>query len=206
LDTLADFHQGREGLDNIFGTLNAPETSENNFYDALLEVLARMRSVSERKAIIAVTSGVDTFSKANFEQVLGSARGSAVPIYAIGLNHLMQLEAVTYGDAAPFARINWTAAETQLEALAKASGGRAYALETDAQIPGIYDDIMENLRVRYVVTYISSNTATIGPPRSIRIELINPKTGSPLKIHDATGKLIPAKVFVQEAYSPTPPG
>ena len=206
LDTLADFHQGREGLDNIFGTLNAPETSENNFYDALLEVLGRMRSVSERKAIIAVTSGVDTFSKANFEQVLGSARGSAVPIYAIGLNHLMQLEAVTYGDAAPFARINWTAAETQLEALAKASGGRAYALETDAQIPGIYDDIMENLRVRYVVTYISSNTATIGPPRSIRIELINPKTGSPLKIHDATGKLIPAKVFVQEAYSPTAPG
>jgi hypothetical protein len=65
---------------------------------------------------------------------------------------------------------------------------------------------MENLRVRYMVTYISSNTATIGPPRSIRIELINPKTGSLLKINDATGKLIPAKVFVQEAYSPTAPG
>jgi Ca-activated chloride channel homolog len=162
-----------------------------------------MRSVPERKAVIVVSSGVDNFSKANFNQMLESARTSAVPIYTIGLGHLMELEAVMYGDAAPFARINWTAAEKQLESLSKASGGRSYALESDAQIPGIYDDIMENLRVRYVVTYVSSNTATVGPPRSIRIELVNPKTGAPLKIHDATGKLIPAKVFVQAAYSPT---
>ena len=131
-----------------------------------------------------------------------AARNSAVPIYAIGLGHLMRLEALTYGDTAPFARINWNAVQTQLESLAKASGGRAYDIETDVQIPGIYDDIMENLRLRYVVTYVSSNPATAGPPRSVRIDLVDPKTGGPLKIHDATGKLIPAKVFVQETYSP----
>jgi hypothetical protein len=42
----------------------------------------------------------------------------------------------------------------------------------------------------------------MGPPRSVRIDLVDPKTGGPLKIHDATGKLIPAKVFVQETYTP----
>jgi VWFA-related protein len=203
LETLADFDHGRASLDGIFEALGMPETSEVNLYDSLLQVLERMRSVPERKAVIVVSSGVDNFSKANFSQMLESARTSAVPIYTIGLGHLMELEAVMYGDAAPFARINWTAAEKQLESLSKVSGGRSYALESDAQIPGIYDDIMENLRVRYVVTYVSSNTATVGPPRSIRIELVNPKTGAPLKIHDATGKLIPAKVFVQAAYNPT---
>jgi hypothetical protein len=118
----------------------------------------------------------------------------------------MELEAMTYGNTAPFARIDWRAAEKQLEALAKASGGRTYVVDSEVQIPGIYDDIMENLRVRYVVTYVSSNTSTSGPPRSIRIELIDPATDGPLKIHDAKGKVVPGKVFVQATYSPTAPG
>jgi VWFA-related protein len=206
LETLVDFGDGQQPLDKIFETLKKPEPSEANFYDSLLDVLGRMRPVSERKAIIVVTSGVDTFSKANFAQVLDAARNSAVPIYVISLSHLMELEAMTYGSTAPFARIDWRAAEKQLEALAKASGGRTYVVDSEVQIPGIYDDIMENLRVRYVVTYVSSNTSTGGPPRSIRIELIDPATGGPLKIHAAAGKVVPGKVFVQATYSPTAPG
>jgi len=206
LETLVDFGHGQEPLDKIFETLKTPEPSEVNFYDSLLDVLGRMRPVSERKAIIVVSSGVDTFSKANFAQALEAARNSDVPIYVISLSHLMELEAMTYGSTAPFARIDWRAAEKQLEALAKASGGRTYVVDSEVQIPGIYDDIMENLRVRYVVTYVSSNTSTGGPPRSIRIELIDPATGGPLKIHDAAGKVVPGKVFVQATYSPTAPG
>jgi hypothetical protein len=118
----------------------------------------------------------------------------------------MELEADTYGTTAPFARIDWKTAEKQLEAVAKASGGRAYMVESEVEVPGIYDDIMENLRVRYVITYVSSNTNTIGPPRSIRIDLIDPTTAGTLKIRDAAGKVIPAKVFVQATYSPTVPG
>ena len=204
VETLAEFSSGHESLDNIFESLKTPSFSEVNFYDSLLDVLARMRDVSGRKAIIIVSSGVDTFSKASFQQVLEQVRTAAIPIYAIGLGHLMELEALAYGDTAPFARINWNAAQTKVEAIAKASGGRAYALESDVQIPGIYDDIMENLRLRYVVKYVSSNPATAGPPRSVSVDLINPKTGGPLKIRDATGKLIPAKVFVQETYIPKP--
>ena len=206
LETLADFDHGHEPLDHIFETLKPPEPSEVNFYDSLLDVLNRMRPISERKAIIVVTSGVDTFSKATFAQVLEAARSSAVPIYIISLSHLMELEAITYGSAAPFARIDWRATEKQLEALAKAPGGRAYVVDSEVQVPGIYDDIMENLKVRYVVTYVSSNPNTTGTPRSIRIDLIDPATAGTLKIHDAAGKVIPAKVFVQATYSPTAPG
>jgi len=202
LETLADFKQGHGVLDGVFNQLSMPFFSEVNFFDALLETLNRMRDVTGRKAIILISTGVDTFSKANFQQVLEAARSSATPIYTIGLVHLVERESAVYGATAPFARIDWSTAEKQLETLAKVSGGRAYALQSDPEIPAIYDDIMENLRVRYVITYVSSNTATLGPPRKIQVELVDPRTGQALKIHDATGKPVAAKVFVQQTYSP----
>jgi VWFA-related protein len=203
LETLADFKQGHEVLDDIFSHLTMPTFSEVNFFDALLETLNRMHDVTGRKAIILVSTGIDTFSKANYQQILEAARSSATPIYTIGLVHLMERESAIYGTTAPFARIDWPAEEKHLETLAKASGGRAYTLQSDPEIPVIYDDIMENLRVRYVITYVSSNTATVGPPRKIQVELVNPKNGQALKIHDATGKPVAAKIFVQQTYDPS---
>src|SRR3989442_5860961 len=203
LETLADFDQGHEVLERVLDQLATPGFSEANFYDALLETLNRMREVSGRKAIIVISSGVDTFSKANYQQVLQAAQDSATPIYTIGLGRLMQQESAIYGVTAPFARIDWNSAEKQLETLAKVSGGRAYVIESDVAIPAIYDDIMENLRVRYVITYLSSNAATSGPPRKIRVELIDPRTGDTLKIRDSNGKAVTARIFVQENYSPS---
>jgi len=208
LQTLADFGQGHEALQKIFNHVDPPAPSEANFYDALIETLTRMKGISGRKAIILITSGVDTFSKANFQQVMQAAQDSATPIYSIGLGPLIQLECAVYGESAPFARIDWNGGEKRLETLAKVSGGRAYVLETGVGIAGIYDDIMENLRLRYVITYTSSNPATSGPARNIKVELIDPQTGNPLKFQDSNGKPVSAKVFVQKDYRPdgTPGG
>ena len=202
LETLADFNQPRDADNSALDQLGTPPESELNFYDALIETSNRMRNVSGRKALIVVSSGLDTFSKASYQQVLGAVRESATTIYTIGLIRLIQLDLSFYGTAAPFARIDWNSAENQLEALAKGSGGRAYVPGADGEIAAIYDDLMENLRVRYVITYVSSNPATVGPPREIRVELIDPKTGGPLKIHDATGKVVAARVYVQATYTP----
>jgi VWFA-related protein len=203
LETLVDFNQGHETIDRTFLQIGAPGFSEVNFYDALLETLHRMREASGRKAIILISSGLDTFSKTTPQEVLQAAREAGTPIYTIGLLRLIKREVEIYGTKAPFARIDWEAAEKQLEALAAASGGRPYVLESDSEIPAIYDDIMENLRLRYVITYVSSNPATSGPARSIRVELIDPKTGQALRMRDSNGAPITARVFVQETYSPS---
>jgi Ca-activated chloride channel family protein len=202
LETLADFNQGREILENTSEHFSVPPVSETNFYDALLETLNRMRDITDRKAIIVVSSGADTFSKASYQQVLEAVRTSGTPIYVIGLAELMKREAATYGPTAPFARIDWDTAERQLETIAKDSGGRAYMIQSDAGLPAVYDDIMENLRIRYVVTYVSSNPSSAGPPRSIQVDLIDPQTGQALRIRDASGKPVAAKVFLQETYTP----
>jgi VWFA-related protein len=201
LQTVADFGQSPSELDRVFIHYSAPGISEANFYDALLETMARMKDVPGRRAVIVISSGVDTFSKASFQDVLRAAEASAVPIYTIGLGHIMKLKGDVVGPSAPFARIDWDGAERQLEQLAKASGGRAYAVDSTLEIPGIYDDIMENLRVRYVISYASSNPATAGPPRKVQVELIDPQTGQALKIHDASGKAVAAKVYLQESFT-----
>jgi VWFA-related protein len=202
LEALSDFKQGHEALDSVFDHLSAPESSEANFYDALLEILNRMQEVGGRKAIIALSTGVDTFSKATFEQTLEAARESDTPVYAIGLGAFAQLEASLYGPQSPFARIDWNGAEERLEQLARASGGRAYEPKTYLEVPAIYDDVMENLRVRYVITYVSSNAATSGPPRNVRVDLIDPSTGAPLTVRDSSGNTTAPKVFVQGSYTP----
>jgi VWFA-related protein len=202
LQTLADFNQGRDADEKALDSLGTPLESELNFYDALLATIERMKNTSGRKAIIAISSGLDTFSKASYQQMVQAAQASETTIYTIGLTRLIQRDAAVYGSAAPFARIDWNSAEQQPEALAKASGGRAYVPDSDLEVPAIYDDLMENLRVRYVIKYVSSNTATVGPPRNIHVELIDPNTGGPLKIHDANGKIVAAKVYLQASYTP----
>ena len=203
LETLVDFNQGREQLDATFERFGVPGFSEVNFYDAVLRTLNRVKAADgERKAVIVISSGLDTFSKASDRQVLEAARDYSIPIYSIGLVRIIQREAGVYGTTAPFARIDWNGPERFLENLAKVSGGRAYLLESDTTVAAIYDDIMENLRLRYVIRYVSSNPSTSGPARQIRVELVDPKTGQALKIHDSTGKAVAARVFVQESYSP----
>lgn len=198
----SDFGPPSDNLGSIFDSMSTPGFSEANLHDALLDTLQRMNGMKGRRAIVLISSGVDTFSKANSQQVIHAVERSAVPIYSIGLIGIMQREAELYGPTAPASRIDWKAAERDLESLAKASGGRAYVFDSDGQIPAIYDDMMQNLRIRYVISYTSSNPATAGPPRKIRVELIDPQTNKPLQFRDTNGKPITAIVYVQETYSP----
>jgi Ca-activated chloride channel family protein len=202
LETLADFSQGPDALQKALEQLGPPETSEVNLYDALSDALNRMRTVSGRRAIVLISTGLDTFSKAKFEQVLDAVRAAKIPIYAIELEGLVRREASVFGTEAPFSRIDWASAERKLETLARTSGGRVYALQADSEAPAICDDIMENLRIRYVLSYVSSNPASAGPERKIQVQLVDPKSGQPLRIHDAAGKVVPANIFMQQTYMP----
>ena len=86
--------------------------------------------------------------------------------------------------------------------IARVSGGRADLPESTVDLSPTYDDIMENLRIRYVITYKSSSDATSSLPRTVRVELVNPRTGGPLEIVDSNGKTIRANVIAQDSDTP----
>jgi len=203
IEQLAD---SSHGYDSIVQTLNSlegpPEFSETNFYDALAFMLRRMQGVSGRKAIIAISSGNDTFSKINYDDLLQSVKDSDTPIYVIGIGRVLSHASPARGTIGPSSKIDWKGLENQLIAIAKTSGGRAYFPESLIDLTSVYDDIMENMRVRYVITYKPSATDAQSP-RRVRVELINPKTGGPLEILDATGKVIKASIALQASYLPS---
>ena len=202
-ELLRDFSTDHEKLIDTLYSLQPPSVSEANLYDALVAVLAHMGGVDGRKAVILLSSGVDTFSKAPLDEVIKRAAVSDTPIYAISFGEMLKRATDVLGSEAPSAHIDWKRAEKNLGEIARASGGRLYSPTTSVDLPAIYDDVMENLKVRYVITYKSSATGNLNSPRTVRVELVNPKTGAPLQIVDVSGKTIHAHVVLEESYVPS---
>jgi VWFA-related protein len=200
---LGDFSQNHQTLDNLFYSLQPPGVSEVNLYDAIVSASERMHRVSGRKAIILISSGVDTFSKATYKDALNEAGNSDTPIYVISMLPTLRSVIGLHGPADAMTGIDWERAESELMEIARLSGGRFYAPGNTIDLSGTYDDIMENLKVRYVITYRSSSHADLNAARTVRVALVNPSTGGPLQIMDAKGRTISAKVIVQDSYTPS---
>ena len=200
---LTGFSQKSVNLDLLLSDLGTPDVSETNLYDALFYAVDQMRSVTGRKAIVLVSSGIDTSSKATYQDLLNTVRNSNTPIYVISLAMVLQNLVQIRSPAEPLAKIDWSRAERELQEIASASGGRTYSPQSTLDLSGIYDDLLENLKVRYVITYQSSSDLDLNTPRTIRVQLVDPVTGGPLKIVDEGGRTIRANVIAQETYVPS---
>jgi VWFA-related protein len=200
VEQIADFSQGRETLQAALSSLRTPPASELNFYDALVATLGRMQTQNGRKALILISSGVDTFSKATYEDALQAVRRSGVPVYAINL--AVAARSAILSANGPYSRIDWKRAESELRQIATASGGRMYSPEFTFDLSGILDDLMENLRVRYVITYKATLDTDANRARTVRIELVDASTGGPLKIVDRSGRPVRWKTLVEASYVP----
>jgi Ca-activated chloride channel homolog len=96
---LADFSSGGESLEGVMLGLKAPAISETNLYDAVIYALDRIRPVQGRKAIVLISTGVDTFSEATFNDALNAARCGTAPVYAIGIGEILRSDASVQGAA-----------------------------------------------------------------------------------------------------------
>jgi Ca-activated chloride channel homolog len=200
---VADFTTDHQRLDSLFISAGVPDSSETNFYDALISASETMKPVTGRKALIVITSGVDTFSKAKYADALNAVRDSGTPVYIINVGPDLRGAAKDYANAGPYARLDWNKTESQLGEIASVSGGRLYTVASVVDLTPTYDDLMENLRVRYVIDYRSTTNSPADSPRSVRVELVDPKTNGPLEIVDTNGKVIRSKVIVENSYVPS---
>lgn len=199
-----------EDSDRIFLELKVPSVSEANLYDAIAATLSRLRPLPGRKALVLVSSGIDTFSKLTYEDLLQSARNSGVPIYVVGLGSAISqamtlattLDGATSASSPGSGADQWAQAERRLSEIARVSGGRAYFPDSTLNLSAIYDDLIENLKVRYVITYKSSHSGDLSTPRKVRVSLVDPKTGGPLDIVDSNRKKIRANVIEDQTYVP----
>ena len=198
---LAGFAEGRTTLEEILVGLKPPDVSETNLYDALTAMPGLLHPPGGRPAIVVISSGIDTFSKATYQDAVAAAGRSRAPIYAISLAGPMKIAAEFQGSSAA-RHLDWEGAEHKLQEICRASGGRLYSPKTPLDLTAAYDDVMEDLKVRYVITYHSSSNEIPHVPRAIRVELVDPATGKPLQITAENGSLVHAIVTLQETYTP----
>jgi Ca-activated chloride channel homolog len=199
---IADFTTAHDRLDKFFLASGVPDSSETNFYDALVSTSEGMKTVTGRKALVVITSGVDTFSKAKYDDALSAVRASGTPIYIINLGPALREAAKNYANAGPYAHLDWSKTDAQLREIANVSGGRMCTESSTLDLTGVYDDLMENLRVRYVITYRSTSSDPLDAARTVRVELVDPRTNGPLEIVDAKGKVIRSTIIVENRYAP----
>ena len=197
-EILADFTTDkmkiREGLDR----LKIAAFSEANMFDAVTDTADRMSGIEGRKAILLITSGIDTFSKITYDQTRKKLQDSGVPIYSIGLMQMQRDMADAY--MAPTARMDFLQADNELRTFAKETGGAAYFPRFPGEYPGIFQMLHQALRNQYVITYQPSNTKHDGAFRKLKVELVNPATNEPLPVKDEKGKPIKYQIVCKTGY------
>jgi len=200
---LTDFTQDRATVQAALGTLRIPGFQEANFYDALSYTIDRMKDVQGRKAIIAIvgasgsrllgTTGVDTFSKITYEDMLKIAKASETPIYAVS--------DVEYQNVRGFGASDMTAiqAENQLKYITQNSGGQAYFPRFEAEFPEEFQQIAGQMRTQYSLGFLPSNSLKDGRYHKLKVEVVD-ASGSPLRIVNQKGKQVKYRVLSRDGY------
>lgn len=203
LEQAAGFSQYQRAPRDALNQLDDPlPLTESNLYDAVVGVLAQMRKMSGPKALLLISSGVDTFSHASLADVLRAVECSGIPVYAIDLATLLRHDAVEGFDSGPYGQLDWDRARAALARIARASGGRMVAPESVLDLPDEYDDLMEDIRARYLITYRASSAQPPDVARSVRVELRTGGGGGRPRASRDKRRAAPATVMIQSSYVP----
>ena len=178
---LTDFTNNPARIQQVINLLlrNSPAFTDTNMYDALKLTLvggtadsvvledskeskteySGMVSVpgGRRRAVILVASGLDTFSKINFDQARKIVQNAGIPIYIVGTAGLFMKK---YGDAMdpgqgsmirgiPMDRMSFLQADNILKTFAKETGGAYYPYTFEGELPAILSSINALLRSQY---------------------------------------------------------
>ena len=130
-------------------------------YGACRDKLAKQESVQGglRRAIILVSDGEDNQSRVTRDDAIEEAQRAEVIVYAISTN--------VSGTKSRGDKI--------LEAIADATGGRAFFPFKIEEVADAFSQIQEELRSQYAISYKPADFLADGKYRSIDIEALNKK-------------------------------
>lgn len=174
---LTDFTNDPRRIQQVIDLLlqNTPAFRDSNLFDSIAFTLvggrgdavvledskeskanyAGLASVKGRRtAMILVASGINTFSKMNYDKVRKITQNAGVPIYIIGTGNLFFKK---YGDQLGATddllgnpgRLTFLQAQNQLTTFAKETGGAYYPITFDGEIPNAIRSINALLRSQY---------------------------------------------------------
>ena len=187
---ITDFTNDPARLNQVISLLlrNRPAFTEANLFDALKLTLVGGRADSvvlenseartmeyggmaslpsnRRKAVFLISSGIDTFSKINYDEARKIAQNAGVPIYIVGTGEMYRK---LYGDNLPATdgllgattpgRMTHLQAQNTLRTFAAETGGAYFPITFEGELPSAMQTINVLLRNQYSLAY------SPGPPR-----------------------------------------
>ncbi|HYO16679.1 MAG TPA: VWA domain-containing protein [Thermoanaerobaculia bacterium] len=124
-------------------------------HDALIQSLYYFRGIQGQRALVLLSDGDDNASYMPYKDALEYARRSGVAVYVIGFN-LSAFE---------------TGLRRKLSEIATETGGRVFWASKADELTGIYKEIENELRSRYLVAFYATGEAGAGGYREVEVKV-----------------------------------
>jgi VWFA-related protein len=193
---LTDFTNNKDTIRQALQSLIIPTFSDTNEFDALYDTLDRLTRIEGRKYIILISSGRDTFSKINYDQMLAKVKATPnVTIFTVSTGGFArEMSSGRFGG-----NIDLLQADNEMHTFAELTGGRSYKPVFQGELPDVFSQINETIRSQYVLTYKPSNAKNDGTYRKVKIYLVD-NEGKPLKMQDEKGRPLKYSVVARDGY------
>jgi VWFA-related protein len=198
---LCDFTDDPGKIAGAMQRLQIPGFSESNMFDALTDTADRMSKIEGRKAIVLVSSGIDTLSHITYDKTRKLLQDSGVPIYPVGILQLYREMLEAQGTLGGARDLSFLQGDNELRTFAKETGGRAFFPRFLQEMPNAFQSITQALRRQYTLGYSPTNQAKDGKFRKLTVQVVNPATNEPLRATDTRGKPIKYTVVAKAGYT-----
>lgn len=203
IETVQDFTASKEmlidGLDSFY--VEGGQTAVIDAVYLSAEHVSEYRRGDDgdrrRRALIVITDGEDRNSFYKQEQLFARLREEDVQIFVIGFVNELDKE------AGLIRKSPREKAVQLINKLATETGGRAFFPESVADLPGIANEIIRDLRTQYVIAYNPTNKAQDGTYRAIKVTVDQPTSGDKRIALTRNGRL--ARKEGQGGNTPKPP-
>jgi VWFA-related protein len=208
-EILVDFTQDKNAVMAGLNSLRMPGFSETNLFDSLYDTLDRMDRIEGHKYIILISTGIDTFSKLNLNQITQKVKTTHdVTIFPISIGWLLREYCETHGctgmshgmSSLHMGSIDWLQADNQLQTFAKLTGGRFYQPRFEGDMVDAFKDISGDIRNQYTIAYRPTNAKLDGTYRKLKVEVVA-DNGGPLKVQDQKHKDVKYEVIARDGYT-----
>jgi VWFA-related protein len=204
---LTDFTQDKQAVYGALNQLRMPGFAETNLFDALYDTLDRVDQIPGRKYVILVTTGVDTFSKLNLDQITKKIKTTHdVTIFPISVGFAVRNYCethqcgYTHGMGIPVGEMDYLQGDNEMNTFARLTGGRAYFPRFQAELPEIFHSVIGDIRNQYNLAYHPTNPKLDGTYRKLKVEVVAPD-GGPMKVKDQKGKDVKYTIAAREGYT-----
>jgi VWFA-related protein len=208
---LVDFTQDKKAVYGALNQLRIPGFAETNVFDALYDTLDRLDRVEGKKYIILVTTGVDTFSKITYDKITKKVKDTPdVTIFPISIGFMLREYCETHpgsyycrqahGMGIPVGHMDYLQGDNEMRTFAAMTGGRAYFPRFQAEYGEDFQDIENDIRNQYSISYHPTNTKLDGTYRKLKVQVIAPDGGQ-LKVKDQKGKDVKIEVVARDGYT-----